>query len=162
MGDPERTRRWEGDERGTGVADASAFAARLEVLREHARRSDWVAEAPEDHLWPHLERAITAADSPWRIVAHATDPAGVLVIELGYERASGDAGPARLRADAMALVGQVAEGATFVDVVGVEEGAVPPSPQGGIVVIDVLTGMLDGRTPFQGHGHTLRLRIRQG
>jgi hypothetical protein len=40
-------KRWDTDERFTGVADASLFAAGLEKLAALARRPGWVAEEPE-------------------------------------------------------------------------------------------------------------------
>src|SRR5215475_14724854 len=50
-------KRWDTDDRFTGVADASAFAPAVEELAELARRPRWVAEDPELHLAPHLRRA---------------------------------------------------------------------------------------------------------
>jgi len=46
-------RRWDTDERFSGVADASGFAAAVDELAALARRPGWVAEEPEAHLVPH-------------------------------------------------------------------------------------------------------------
>ena len=45
--------RWDGDERGEGVADATAFAAGADELVGAMRRPGWVPEEPEVHLLPH-------------------------------------------------------------------------------------------------------------
>src|SRR5215468_9182523 len=52
----ESRKRWDTDERFTGVADASAFAPAVEELAALARRPGWVAEDPEIHLGPHRRR----------------------------------------------------------------------------------------------------------
>jgi hypothetical protein len=160
---PDRTRRWEDDERGAGVADASAAVPRIAGLRAHAGRAGWVAEEPEAHLWPHLERAIAVPGSPWRNAAWTIDPEGRLVVELEHLGSITDRPVAELRADAFALVGQVAEISTFVRV------AEPPEAGGLLstgartdMEVDVVTGLLDDETPFASHGHTLRLRIARG
>lgn len=64
--------RWDGDERGDGVADATEFLDGAAELIAAMRRPNWVAEEPELHLLPHLER--TCEELPLRIVeAHAMD-----------------------------------------------------------------------------------------
>jgi hypothetical protein len=67
-GTGESRRRWDTDDRFTGVADASAFAAAVDELAGLARRPGWVAEEPEVHLVPHLRRAEVAGLrlSGWR------------------------------------------------------------------------------------------------
>ncbi len=49
--------RWDGDERGEGVADATAFVDGAVELVDAMRHPSWVAEEPEVHLLPHIERA---------------------------------------------------------------------------------------------------------
>jgi hypothetical protein len=49
----------------------------------------------------------------------------------------------------LALIGVAAEGATFVQQ-RIDEEAVE---------LQVATGMLDGDSPFQGHGHLLHLQV---
>jgi len=162
-GAPDRTRRWEDDERGTGVADAAAAVPRIAGLRAHAGRSDWVAEQPDAHLWPHLERAIAIPGSPWRNATWTIDGDGRLVVELEHVATDDDRPVAALRADAFALVGQVAEISTFVRVVGPPEaGGTLSTGAPAAVEVEVVTGMLDDETSFASHGHTLRLRIARG
>jgi hypothetical protein len=47
-------RRWDGDERGEGVGDASDFAPAATTLVEAMRRRHWVAEQPDLHLLLHI------------------------------------------------------------------------------------------------------------
>ena len=88
---------------------------------------------------------------------HAVDVEGRLVVEL--EHVTGEAGrsKARVRADAFALIGAIAEGSTFVRVEDADDGPNAVGP--GVTEVDVVTGLLDDDTPFASHGHTLRLRI---
>jgi hypothetical protein len=153
---PDKTRRWDTDERGRGVADATAILPRIEALAEHATRPDWVTEDATAHLWPHFERAIAAEGSPWRAAHHDVDGEGRLVIELEHVGAD-ERLRAEGRADAFALIGQVAEATTFVRVADPDDGAA--TADRSLVVIDVVTGMLDDETAFLSHGHTIRLRI---
>jgi hypothetical protein len=154
---PDKTRRWDTDERGTGVADARALVPRVEALAEHASRHDWVTEDAVAHLWPHLERAIAADGSPWRDAGHTVDGEGRLVVELTHAAAGGDWSRGLVRADAFALLGQIAEATTFIRIEDLDDGAATGDQS--IVEVDVVTGMLDDQTHFRTHGHTIRLRI---
>ena len=140
----ENWRRWDIDERGVGVADATDLAPAIDELATLARRDGWVAEEPEAHLLPHLRRAIDAPNSPWTL-RDSSVTAGVLVLDLAWA----GRGPSALRADAFALVGAVAETVTHVR----EREAA------GLTELEVVTGVPPGTTSFAAHGHTLRLRI---
>jgi hypothetical protein len=148
---PSKERRWDIDERGNGVADASAAAARIHELRGHAQRAGWIAEQPEIHLWPHLERAIRADGSAWVRAGHSIDADGCFVVDLVHEEMSGDRVRAALLADVLALLGLVVESATFVEVA---ERHIDDE-----LVVDVVTGVLDDQSPFKAHGHTIRFRV---
>ena len=50
-------RRWDGDERGHGVAGGESHKPHAVRLVKALELADWVAEEPELHLLPHLERA---------------------------------------------------------------------------------------------------------
>ena len=132
-------RRWDNDERGTGVRDGTAFAPPLDRLLRTLARAGWIAEDPHAHLLPHLEA--TAAERGWTLVRWA-DVDGVLEVELdvGGERSHKD----RLEA-AFALIGAIAEASTHVR-------------ETGPGVYEVLTGMLPGDGSFATHGHVLRIR----
>jgi hypothetical protein len=147
---PSKTRRWDIDERGVGVADAAAAAARIDELRAHAERAGWVAEEPEVHLWPHFERAINAEGSPWLGATHAIDPDGRFVVDLVHAPVADDRARATLQADIVGLLGQVVEPTTFIEIEGRQRD--------GHVVVDVVTGVLDDQSPFKAHGHTIRFR----
>ena len=148
---PSKDRRWDIDESGDGAADATALAARIEELRAHAVRPMWVAEEPDVHLWPHLERAIRAADPPWTGADWSIDDEGRLVVDLVRAQVEGDRQRAALQVDVLKLLGSVVEGATYIEIVG--------RPEEDVLVADVVTGVLDDQSPFKAHGHTLRIRV---
>jgi hypothetical protein len=148
---PSKERRWDIDERGNGVADAGEAAARIDALRGHAQRAGWIAEQPEIHLWPHLERAISADGSAWVRAGHSVDADGRFVVDLVHEEMSGDRVRAALLADVLALLGLVVESATFIEIA---ERHIDDE-----LVVDVVTGVLDDQSPFKAHGHTIRFRV---
>jgi len=134
-------KRWDTDDRFTGVADASGFAAAVDELAALARRPGWVAEEPEVHLIPHLNGAETGL----RVLDCAAAADGAL--DVTARRAAG-AGQRDVRRQAWALLGAVAEPAA----------SVRERRDGDAVVFEMITGVPDG-APFASHGHTLRLRI---
>ena len=148
---PSKERHWDIDEPGEGVADASAAAGRIDELRAHAERPRWIAEQPEIHLWPHLERAISADGSGWVGTEHSVDADGRFVVDLVHERMSGDRVRAALQAEVLGLLGLVVEAATFIEI---EERAGDDR-----LVVDVVTLVLDHQSPFKAHGHTIRFRV---
>jgi hypothetical protein len=138
-------RRWEGDTREYGIADGRWIRPSVERLLVALDKAAWVAEAPEDHLLPHVRRACVA-ESPWQLGENRLQD-GVFEVELAWD----DPSPSlrRLRADAFALIGEIAEGSTFVrQVVAVDA-----------IEFHVATGLLAGDTQFAEHGHLIRLRI---
>ncbi|MFI7697418.1 hypothetical protein [Nonomuraea sp. NPDC049480] len=52
----ERQRRWDIDERYTGVSDAAAMLPAVHQLEEAMRGEGWVTEEPDAHLLPALRR----------------------------------------------------------------------------------------------------------
>jgi hypothetical protein len=68
-----------------------------------------------------------------------------------------------VRAAAFALIGAVAESATYVRQRRMAaDGSSPPDvdlPGGGEVLFEVATGMLEPDTSFAAHGHVLLLRV---
>ena len=110
----------------------------------------WVAEDPELHLWPHLDRAIHAPNSPWRLIGRRVESDGVLVVELRHHVANRQSEKGSIRRDAFALLGSVAEGVTFVEESEGDRG----------MEFLAVTGMLADQTGFSPHGHTLRLVVR--
>ena len=140
--------RWEGDERGGGLADAAGFAPAVDALARTMHDAQWVAEDPESHLLPHIEAA--CGRLPFRIAESGAAPDGAFDVVLDWSGTSRRVG--EVRAAVFALVGSIAELSTFVRQV--------PDPAPGELRFDVVTGFVgeDGR--FAPHGHTLRLAVR--
>ncbi len=134
--------RWESDERGRGIADASAFAPGARELVGAMDEPDWIAEQPEAHLLPHIERH--CAESQLEFVRALTAD-GVFEVELSWS--GGD--HRELTEAVWALIGTFAETASYVR--GPADGAKP--------IWEIVTGMLARDTEFTPHGHTVRLRI---
>src|SRR5215472_15931252 len=143
MGDARK--RWDTDDRFTGVGVASVFAPAIEELAALARRPDWVAEEPEIHLVPHLRGASVEG---LRIVEIHTGEDGVLSVTAACDPG---AGHGELRRRAWALLGTVAEPAA----------SVRERRDGDAAVFEVVTGIPDNTGPFASHGHTLRLTLTQ-
>jgi hypothetical protein len=136
-------KRWDTDDRFTGVADASSFAPAIEDLAALARRPGWVAEDPESHLVPHLQDA----DVPGlRLLGCQPDGDGVLHVTAEYRE--GDS-RGEIRRHAWALIARVAELDTSVR----ERG------DGDTIVFDVVTGIPENAGRFATHGHTIRLTL---
>jgi hypothetical protein len=140
-------RRWDDDERGTGVADASPFVDGAAELIAAMRRPNWVAEHPELHLLPHLEHACESL--PFRILDAHVSPDGVYELQLGWT-GDDDAGVGLIRASMFGLLGSIAEPASFIR----ERRTDAPT----LLTFEVVTGIVD-ETPFTPHGHTLRLSV---
>jgi len=141
-----RNRRWDIDTRGSGIGEGTWLLPDLGATIGALGTHGWITEEPDAHLLPHLRRACQAADSPWTL--RGTDLQGtVYLIDLDWRRPDPHLG--RLRADAFALIGVIAESATFVRQRLTAER----------IEFHFATGMLDGDGPFKGHGHLLRLRI---
>ena len=141
-------RRWDGDERGDGVADAAQFLAGANELIVAMRRPNWVAEEPEVHLLPHLERACESL--PLQILEARTMDDGSYEVQLGW---TGDqAGVGVIRASIFSLLGGISEPASYIRQRRTE------SSDGAALTFDVVTGIVDD-VPFKPHGHTLRLTV---
>jgi hypothetical protein len=141
--------RWDDDERGEGVADASGFAGGADELIAAMRRPNWVAEQPEIHLLPHLERACESL--PLRIVDARTSDDGSYDVQLEWTR--GEAGVGAVRAAIFTLLGAIAEPATYVRQRRTDADET--------LTFEVVTGIVD-EAPFTPHGHTLRFRVVSG
>jgi hypothetical protein len=136
-------RRWDIDERGEGVADATRLLPDAQVLVDSMAEPRWVTEQPEAHLLPHIGQACAAF--PLELEQAQVDDDGVLVVELRWtEPWQGQA----VSAAAFAVFGSLAEEMSYVRK---DESA-------GEVVLETVTGVVsDGQ--FAPHGHTVRLRV---
>jgi hypothetical protein len=137
--------RWERDTRGRGIGDGRPFMPGVAVLLDEMERAHWVAEEPEMHLLPALRRVCEEGDRFTIVSAVLWNT--IYEVRLDWHRVGGRL--RELRADIFALVGAVAESQTYVRQ-RVGEDA---------VTYDVTTGTLDVDSPFEGHGHLLRLQV---
>jgi hypothetical protein len=108
-----------------------------------------VAEEPDAHLLPHLERACASAGSPLELEGTESLPDGTYEVRLRWH--GGDESVGATRAAVFCLIGVVAEGATYVRQRGGE----------GELLFEIGTGMLEGDTDFAPHGHSILLRLRK-
>ncbi|WP_405021719.1 hypothetical protein OHV05_37760 (plasmid) [Kitasatospora sp. NBC_00070] len=139
-------RRWDIDERFTGIATGRALAPAIERLATHLTREGWVTEDPDGHLLPHLRGACESAGSPWRLLGAKLLDDGVYEVQLATRTGPTTADlPIR---DALALLAPVAEASFAVRQVDED-------------TIECVTGMLDGDGTYATHGHLIRLRIRR-
>lgn len=136
-------RRWDADERGHGIGDASAHLPAINELAELAARPDWVTEDPEEHLLPGLRRGAEATGLT--ITSFAATPDGTFTVHV-----KGASGKSRreVRQAAWTALGAVAELATHVREVSTDAGT----------VFEVVTGQPEGGR-FATHGHSLRLIV---
>jgi len=138
--------RWDGDERGHGIADASELARDVDELAIRMRADDWVTEDAFAHLAHHLTRACERPGSG--VTLHEIREDGAVLdvsVRLTEPGTFQD-----VRGAAMSLVGHVLEGATFVR----------ERRSGDEVAFEVATGMMPGEGGFSGHGHLLRISVR--
>jgi hypothetical protein len=142
-------RRWDNDERGRGVGDGRRLEPGAVELADALREPDWVAEQPEAHLLPHLRRACERGAVGLRLDGTRTEPDGAFVVELHWPGPRGDV--RSLQAAAYALIGEVAESATYIR----------QRREAEATVYEVGTGMLAPDTTFAPHGHVLVLRVTQ-
>jgi hypothetical protein len=142
----ETPRRWDGDERGRGVADARAFAPGAEALIAAMRTADWVAEDPDAHLLPHIRRACDSL--PLELVEARTAEDGSFELELLWTGETGRIG--EVRAAVFALVGSFAEASTYVRQLDRDDD---------LVAFEIGTGFVEGESRFAPHGHALRIRV---
>ena len=143
--------RWDGDERGEGVADANAFANGAVELIDAMRLPKWVAEEPERHLLPHIERACETL--PFEIDGTRVAPDGAFELRLRWtaqEQAVGQS-----RAAVFALVGSFSEVSTYVRQRRIAAG---DAGEGETLLFEVVTGIL-GDGVFSPHGHTVRISV---
>ncbi len=145
------TLRWDGDERGEGVADATPFAAGAVELVEAMRLANWVAEGPDVHLQPHLERACRSLPLRFEEARLAAD--GTLEVNLYWTGESPGVG--EVRAAVFSLVGSFAELSTYVRQRQIEE----TEDGDRTILFEIVTGFLDGETRFAPHGHTVRVLV---
>ena len=143
--------RWDGDERGEGVADAAAFAAGAVELVEAMQLAKWVAEQPEVHLLPHLERACRSL--PLRVEEASSAADGAFDVTLRWTGETPSVG--EIRAAVFTLVGSFAELSTYV-----RQRRIEDTEDGDrTFLFEIVTGFVDGESRFAPHGHTVRVHV---
>lgn len=138
-------RRWDIDEIGHGIGSARGWVPEARRLIESMAAPDWVAEEPEAHLLPHIERACSAAGSLLRLDGWSIDDMGVLEVRVALRAAA--ANQRSIRAAALALLGEVAEVRTFT----IERSQDR--------IFEMVTGVCEGDGEFAPHGHVVRLLV---
>jgi hypothetical protein len=128
------------------MADGASLAPGVQRLLEAMAQPNWVAEDPDAHLLPALREAGSRPGSPWTLrSAELQDGLYRLTVDWAGQPAT----LSQLRADAYALIGAIAEGATNIHQQVLASG----------VNYEVVTGLLEEQTPFRSHGHLLRLHV---
>ena len=145
------TLRWDGDERGEGVADAAPFAAGAAELVGAMQQAKWVAEQPDVHLQPHLERACRSL--PLRLEEAGSAADGAFEVSLRWTGETPGVG--EVRAAVFSLVGSFAELSTYVRQRRIEE----TEDGDRTLLFEIVTGFVDGETRFATHGHTVRVHV---
>ncbi|AKN16025.1 hypothetical protein MHAE_17213 [Mycobacterium haemophilum DSM 44634] len=138
-------RRWDTDDRFTGIASGQALAPAIERLRAHCDRDGWITEDPEIHLLTHLRRYCDQPRSPFRLLDARLHDDGVYEVDIeptGVTQA--DSLPIRRVLPMLAVIAETALAVRQLD-----ENT-----------IECVTGMLDNDGPYAAHGHLIRLRIR--
>jgi hypothetical protein len=145
--------RWEGDDRGVGVADAAQLVPGGRELLAAFTEPGWVAESPESHLRPHIE-AWCRSDGRLELVGTSSDDSQAYVVDLAWRGATPSVG--EVRAAVFALVGSFAESATYVRqhrVAGAGDGSMAS------LRFEVGTGELAPDSRFHPHGHVLVISV---
>lgn len=145
--------RWDGDDRGRGIADAEQLVPGASELVTAFGEPAWVAERPEDHLLPHVQ-AWCERDGRLVLTDALTDERSAYVLE--FEWRGEPTGVGQVRAAVFSLVGSFAESATYVRqhrIVSDSDGAV------GRLRFEIGTGELAPDARFQSHGHTVVINV---
>jgi hypothetical protein len=138
------------------VGDARSLVAGASELVDAMRTSDWIAEQPEAHLLPHLER--TCGTLPLRLESTRTDDDGTFVVELTWLAEPNDI--RSVREAAFTLAGSIAEGATYLRQRRPPElPDVDAAARDGHVTYELVTGMIGQDTSFAPHGHAVRFVV---
>ena len=142
--------RWDGDERGEGVADATAFTSAAVDMVDAMRLPTWVAEEPERHLYPHIERACRTL--PFEIEGTGVAAGGSFDVRLRWTEQAPSVG--QVRAAVFALVGSFAEVSTYVR----QRRITATANEDETLLFEIVTGILDDGA-FAPHGHTVRVSV---
>ena len=139
----------------TSAAKASPtrqpFAAGAVELVEAMQLAKWVAEQPEVHLLPHLERACRSLPLRFEEARSAAD--GAFDVSLRWTGETPSVG--EIRAAVFTLVGSFAELSTYVKQRRIEE----TEDGDRTFLFEIVTGFVDGESRFAPHGHSVRVHV---
>ena len=144
--------RWDGDNRGAGVGDATPLVPGVLELVGAFKQPTWVAEQPEIHLRPHIE---AWCDQDQRVAlsdAH-TDHRHAFILDLQWRGAPASVGEAR--ATVFSLIGSFAESATYVR----QRRLASDGGRSPILQFQVGTGEVAPDTRFEPHGHVVVIDV---
>jgi len=145
--------RWDGDNRGHGVSDATQLVSGASELVAAFGQPEWVAEQPEVHLLPHVE-AWCQRDRRLALTDAHSDARNGYVLEFDWCGERGSVGEAR--ATVFALIGSFAESATYVRQRRVSSDGRGPAIN---LQFEVGTGELAPETRFAPHGHVVVINV---
>jgi hypothetical protein len=145
--------RWDGDDRGHGIGDATWLVPGAGELLAAFQDDTWVAEQPELHLLPHVD---DWCRNDGRLTLRDThvDDEHAFVLELEWR---GDpAGIGQVRAAVFSLVGSFAESATYV-----RQRYAAPVGAGSTATLrfEIGTGEPAPVARFAAHGHALVIDV---
>ena len=145
--------RWDGDDRGEGIANAAQLVAGASELIAALREPRWVAEQPELHLLPHIE-AWCLRDRRLALAGAFTDGVDAYVLDLEWHGETRSVGAAR--AAVFSLIGSFAESATYV-----RQRRVPSNGDGSAMTLqfEVGTGELAPDARFASPGHVVLINV---
>ncbi len=104
----------------------------------------WLTELPLVHLMPAIAARLARNQGHWRLLDAAAD-GDVVRVHVEWTAPSGNLRD--LRAEVFALLGSIAEGATYVE----------QRMDGDAVIYDVATGQHEDE--MRAHGHVVSLRV---
>jgi hypothetical protein len=146
-------KRWDGDERGYGVGDATQLLPGATELIAAFRQRAWVAERPEIHLRPHVE-AWCQHDQRLGLTEAYADDTDAYILHVKWRGEPGSL--AEARAAVFALIGSFAESATYV-----HQHRLTPEPNSSrrTLRFEVGTGELAPDSRFAPHGHVVVIDV---
>ncbi len=146
-------RRWDDDRRGRGIADARRLVSGASELVAAFGEPEWVAERPELHLRPHVE-AWCERDQRLALSQAHSDELGGYVLDLEWRGPRGSVG--QVRAAVFSLIGEFAEGATYVRQRRLSSD---DKGRGAELRFEVGTGELAPDSRFDSHGHLVVITV---
>ena len=139
------SRRWDTDERGHGVADASGKLPAINELADLAGTKEWVSEDPEAHLLPGLRERVEISGLSIDDVKVEADGGLRLTLSSATRLSRRE-----IRQSVWSILGGAVELSTLVR----------ETDRDGTVRFDVVTGNPPGGR-FATHGHTLTVEVVQ-